>query len=564
MATQFQNQLNFIEDLLEDFKTHRVDICRRIFGDNSELKRNKTQSAESVKLSDIVDWLHEGEDTATPLPHWKEHLIQVYVKNTVESRFNGEVDVLNSQAKQAKMNKKDIPPLKVRATRILRGKVKKCEKVVEKKKNGKRIANPKKKETNFRDNPLTGVNKNHSQGKGVPLPKNSNRKPISSNYKKVSTIKTTERKNIIGETSKVDNMWKDVFSRNNLNGAYVQVIEVEQTPDKLDSDTIRPISPLIAPNVSITPRKFVKKAEEEFPVSPFNINKFLAKIKSAPLLPGRKQEVSPPSSEAVSSFFTYPIRESPPPMSSFNSADESNKICGRHRRFHEIKKSLLDLESPPSSSANSTICRVLDDCFDTYNNHERQFEDAQRKDFACPSVSLYTSCPCPDCNWRRPSSTLSDCSGISFLENKRDGLKDRQIEQPMRLCAKPEDRDRWTGTWSPSSATTKSSTKTNSERDLHRMQLEADPKFKRVVEDIRRESEKVLRRITPRINQNEEVSGSPRKLEFQEKVTEIVSYKPKCCSSLSTGLSEMHLGSDFTDANSDILLYPTSSDWNSL
>lgn len=522
MTVSLRNNLDFIEDLLEEFHSRR-----KFFADNNNRSNFKQRSKETTKLADIVDWL-EGDPIQ--LPAWKEHLIKLYVKNTVLTVFTGgnKREIANDKPV---MNKKDTRPTSsnIPQTRIIRGKVKKMEPVVEMKKN---IVNQ------FRDKKVTNVNKKSSSAVQAPPPKVVKKKEFLE-QKRESPTKLPIKKRL-EETSKVDNLWKDIFSRSNINRTEIREVN-HQT---------RPISPLIAPDVSITPRKQPQILDSfpiPTPVSPFNIDKFLAKIKDTE---SRRQPISPVPSEASSSTLTYPIRATTTSYMCFVDSEEEE----REKRLQEIKKSLLDVESPTSSS-DSTICRVLNNCFDTYYNSETPpFVYDDGKDFAY-SCSNYS-----DESWGRPPSTPLAYSGNDQLVSHRDvEPKGMNCNTEEEYYGRAHDKDLSVSAWSPSSPISSSSLGTKTGKDLQRSLLEADPKFKRVIDDIRRESEEVLKRNSPRQVHPANYSAA-RKLEF-EAPPRTLSYKPTCCSSLST---EMCLGSDFTDANSDILIYPSSSNCDSL
>lgn len=325
--------------------------------------------------------------------------------------------------------------------------------------------------------------------------------------------------------------------------------------------------------MSISPRKFLKSEELNHledhppqPVSQFNIDKFLSKLKEVDCQRESRRSRSPVASE-VSSSFTYPVRSSSSP-----SDNENVSLSTPEKRLQKIKKSLLDLESPPTiSSSNSTICRVLDDCFDTY---ERQ-DNCTRKSQFSSNFTMTCCAPCSD-SWRLQSSPLShhghgrgghntsscDLTGITPLQN---------VEMKFDKTCQTEEV---LGNYETSTMSSRSS-RIRNEKEMQRLRLESDPKVKRVIDDIRKESDEVLRRNSRGIVTGEDAGRDHYRDPYynQQRYGYICGYDGRhetiyktCCTttSLSTGISELELGSDFTDVNSDVLICPSSSNWDSL
>lgn len=535
---------NHIDDLLEEFYNLREDIQRKSFSPE-EANRNCSdkRSSDSLQLSDIVEWLRPGD----AVPEWKNHLIKVYVRNTIDSYFHGNPrprppPANNNKRKDVedvKMNKTEDRPASganIRQSRILRGKVERFERPVPEKKIRNQIT--RKKVSNCAKQPSESSNMNKLKAQEPKVVKE--KKPIGTKNKlpanRPDKRPDADQKRTIGEASKEDKLWKDIFSRNNFNVDEIREFNHLHRMEVQEEDIYhRPISPLIAPDVTITPRKYLQQEVPNFlpkgggevsPISQFNIDKFLAKIKSPDSMPERRQFMSPDPSEASSSF-TYPIRASP--LSNWNSEDENGeKFVTPQKRLQEIKKSLLDIQSPSPSSSNSTICRVLDNCFDTYNNGQSPpppfvYGYGQDDRFTSSCCSSYS-------DWnKRPSSTVSDFSGISALDCKKELLIDKNRQTERAYFIHQDDKDHSVyPSWSPFL----SSRSEGSSKDLQRQKLEADPKFKRVIEDIRRESlERTMCNYQDQCQEPPSNRSYPRKLDFeppQEEKREIVSYKPTC------------------------------------
>lgn len=210
--------LNYIEDLLEEFKNRRLDVKRKFFKTSSAIGRVPASDPPTTQLSDIVDWLQEGQSAVTPLPAWKEHLIQLYVKTTVESYFNGEKRTISEkkipEKKEKEMNsrnkverkaveKKVETPLRPsrpssvkveppKKSRIIRGKVERFEPITEKKIKIPVLQKGK-------PNPRTGKIENNKTPAKVEIQKD-----------KSAVVKRRNQpvKKNIEEESRVDNLWK--------------------------------------------------------------------------------------------------------------------------------------------------------------------------------------------------------------------------------------------------------------------------------------------------------------------------------------------------------------------
>lgn len=555
---QFKDRLSHIEELLEDFKHQKVNIKRQFISEQSTSSAdNNSVGAGSTTLTDVVGWLQT--DPAS-LPAWKEHLIQLYVKNTVDSYFTGMNKRTTSDPVKTskdsiivedKMNKKSVRPVKqeIRQSRIIRGKVERFEPFVEKKKKIDNHKGPTRNPVTMNVKDKVEVPKTNNHNKDKTLSKSN---PPKNNLKK--KLPPGPKRNIV-EESKEDKLWKDIFSRNNFNVDEIREFnKLHKTPMKDGSKaqddpevlSMRPISPLIAPNVSITPRKLpmIGHTKDLSPtkIPQFNIDKFLSQLKD--IQTQQHPPVSPVPSEALTSF-TYPI---PDLLSCYDSEEDYKDFNTPENRYQDIKYTLLDPETPPPTSANSTICRVLDNCFDSY-------DQGNCKDFVYPYGPHYS--PSLDSYLCPSSSTTTEPSNPYRDVYKRTPMMDKTC-QTEAVYISPREMDPSSLTsWSPSPLSSRSG---SNKKDLQRSQLESNPKFKRVIDDIRRESEELLKRTSyikdPEYQSNN--SARPRKLEFGQET----SYKPTCCSSLSTGLSEMCLGSDFTEANS--VLYPSSSNWDSM
>lgn len=530
-STSRSHQLNldYIEDLLEDFQFRKLDIKRKFFNNNSSEKSWQGGNSSITQLSDIVNWLLANSVAPeVPVPAWKKHLMQVYVRGTVDSYFSGnreETQPVSGKSAKVPMEviqKKLTPPeIKPRQkSRIHRGKTDKVDPPLVERKIRNEIAVRKIPNSTSEMN-----NKKNIPSKGSKL--------IRKTKANVPTqLKEKEKqhvKRIVDEEAKVDYLWKEVLSRNSFNVQQRMNYLQEQKPQNQPKE-MRSISPLISPDVSISQRKF--QQQDSSPISNFKIDKFLAKI--------RQVEVAPPPisphSDACSSY-TFPIG------SRSSSPDEID------HRLQKIKKSLLDLESP-SSSSNSTIYRILDDCFDSYEPGREEKSINNQVMSCCDSCSKsWQVLSSPDVERNNCDSNLS---GISPLIDQNYPPREELSQLSYPFISSPRKSHK---SVSPNM------------KELQRSILEADPKFKRVVDNIRRESEEVLRRSS----QREEYYQYP----YLDKSN--AQYSGPCgndtyfqtgaarnSSSLSTGMSELNLGSDFTDGYSDILIYPSTSDWDSM
>lgn len=346
---------------------------------------------------------------------------------------------------------------------------------------------------------------------------------------------------------KVDVSWQEILERNNLNVKEINLQNQRPEERALEVIPIWPISPLSTPNVTISPRKFQSIEETEAndedlsPILRFNIDKFLDRIRERPeeTLPRRS---SSPTLSEISTSFTYPIGRS----YSGSNDDTMSTSTPYKKRLRKIKKSLLDLQSPPSST-NSSICRVLNDCFDSYIPMDG---GADKR----PLTSCFSSV---SDNWRLSSSP----EGVERVTDGNKNLRhfpvlqkvDKICQTEYQFCNWPEEQN----TQQEQSRTNTSSRSirdNKSYKDLQRSLLESDPKFKKVVDDIRKESEDVLRRSS---------MVAPTIQHPYHRREELTVYKT-CCTSLSTGMSDLALESDFTECNSDVLLCPSSSLYDSM
>lgn len=449
-----KKNLDYVDDLLEEFKN-----TKRKF---AEQERRYISSAETFQLPDILEWLASDQE---PLPSWKEHLIKMYVKRTVELYFTGGHLTKKPLSKKNKvespksnMNRvnKSKDNCEIPQKRIIKGTVRRIE-PPEKKKVVPVIGNDKKELIKCR--PPIPSNKKHINSNNL----NNTKKKEKPKLDKNSTIKSEL-------LSKEDLLWKDIFSRNNFNP-----IQVREEP--VDSNSsCRPISPLVVPNISITPRKRLQLEQVNTcsgtynQISPFNIDKFLSKIKETDCT-NLEYASSPAPSECSS--FTFPILSGTPSLSCYVESFSDDRYYANFQ---------------------------LDECHSS----------------------------CSECYQKSPSN---------------DG------DSPFNQ-------------WNSAVSTPRSTRQT--EKELQRMQLESNPRFKRVIDKIRRASgttEDVQEAQKFQCNSSETPelkSSTSRQLNFNQE--KIFSYRPTCCSSsLSTGLSEMRLETDFTDANSDVLISPSSS-----
>lgn len=541
-SNNHQFHLKYFEDLLEDCRIRKLDIEKRLDDNNSSKKKAEKRSEDrssTTKFSDILSLILDNSSVAVPVPAWKEHLMQVYVRGAVDSYFAGnKKGTPSSSPSKVKpklpmevIQKKRTPREIVKPsqkTRILRGKVEKFEPLVGEKKIKNDIATRKvPNSTSEINNKKSAPAKKRSQ----PVQLNKKTQAKGQTQLKEKKIKVEHVKSSIDEEAKVDILWREILSRNNLNVQQrIHYLDLEQKQDQ--TQEIRSISPLIPPDVSISPRKFQQQEQQHLssPITNFKIDKFLGKIRQteAPF-------VSPPTpSEAASSSYTFSIGS----RFSSSSGDEIDN------RLQKIKKSLLDLESPtPLSSSNSTICRILDDCFDSYEPGRDKKVVNNQMGSCCVSCSKSWSTPVEE------RTCCSNISGISPIDTINQNCQSVELSlsqwnYPPRITHKSENT-----------------------KELQRSILEADPKFKRVIDNIRRESEEVLRRTSqceehyrdPFINHSDLHYSWDNQIHPKDTY-----YRPSHSLPLSTDMSELSLGSDFTDVNSDILICPSTSNWDSM